>query len=113
MSSYALELQRAQMIDAHLAEQKRQRDEFDQRIADINARIAEAKKAEMDEVQDPEVLVRGSLGARRKIYHRAADPCGRTLRNGGGSQAFTRMRESEAKQMDSGILKRCHACWNY
>ncbi|WP_282790868.1 hypothetical protein [Streptomyces sp. CC224B] len=111
MDSYHLKSIRAQMVEAFLAEQKRQREDFDQKITDLDERIRKAEGAEAQERQDPEVLVRGSMGAVRSVYHRAANPCGRTVYNGGRSRGFMRMRESKAKQMDGGTLTRCRACW--
>jgi hypothetical protein len=111
MHSWQLDRIRKQMIDDFLAEQKRQREEFDARLADIDEKIKQAEEAEDQSARDPEVLVRGSLGARRRVYHAADHPCGRTNHNGGHSQGFMKMRESEAKQMDGGILTRCPSCW--
>jgi hypothetical protein len=111
MHSYHLKQMRAQLIDAHLAEQKRLREEFDTRLEALDKQIKEAEEAENLRWRDPEVLVRGSLGARRRIYHSAEHPCGRTRYNGGKQQGFMKMRESEAKKMDRGILTRCSSCW--
>ncbi|WP_425838887.1 hypothetical protein [Streptomyces fractus] len=113
MHSYSLELERQQLINAFLAEQKRQRDEFDGRLADLDARIAQAQQEERREVSDPKVLVRSSLGARRTVYHRAADPCSRTTHTREGAEGFRPMPELEAKLLDGGVLKRCRTCWNY
>jgi hypothetical protein len=99
------------MIDDFLAEQKRQREDFDARLADIDKKIKEAEDAEDQSRRDPEVLVRSSLGARRRVYHDASDPCGRTKYNGGKQTGFRKMRESEAKLMDGGVLTRCPSCW--
>ncbi|MFC8836136.1 hypothetical protein ACFVMA_27505 [Streptomyces rochei] len=111
MNSYILQHQRTVLIEGFLAEEKRRRQEFDARLEALDAKIAEAERAETENYRNPEVLVRGSLGARRKVYHSAADPCGRTQYDGGKQRGFTRMRESEAKLMDGGTLKRCSACW--
>jgi hypothetical protein len=99
------------MIEDFLVEQKRQRNDFDVRLADIDEKIKEAESAEENSRRDPEVLVRMSLGARRRVYHDASDPCGRTKHNGGKQGAFRKMPESEAKLMDGGILTRCTSCW--
>jgi hypothetical protein len=111
MDSYHLKHLRARLIDSYLAEQKRQRDEFDDKLAELNQKIIDAEAAENQAWQDPEVLIRNSLGAPRKVYHRASNPCGRTKYDGGKQQGFETMRESAAKQLDGGTLKRCSACW--
>lgn len=113
MHSYTLRAQRDSLIGVFLAEQKRQREDFDAKLASLDEQITQVEQQEMKAISDPQVLVRSSLGARRKVYHRAGNPCGRTAYNGGRSEGFRRMPESEAKQMDGGILKRCSACWNY
>ncbi|MFD9211789.1 hypothetical protein ACFVY9_01480 [Streptomyces sp. NPDC059544] len=111
MSAYTLKAIRTQMMEDFLAEQKRQREEFDAKMRNLDEKIAEAERAELADRADPEVLVRASVGARRTIYHSAAHPCGRTQYDGGRQDPFTRMRESEAKRMDGGALKRCPSCW--
>ncbi|MGW0947127.1 hypothetical protein ACWD4O_31900 [Streptomyces sp. NPDC002623] len=111
MDTYTLKQQRVGLLESFLAEQKRQRQEFDTKLEALDKRIAEAAIAETENCRNPEVLVRGSLGARRKVYHSADHPCGRTQYNGGRQSGFMRMRESKAKLMDGGVLKRCTACW--
>lgn len=111
MHAFQLQQVRKQMIDDYLAEQKQQREEFDARLAGIDQQIKEAEEAERQSIRDPQVLVRGSLGARRRVYHSADHPCGRTSHNGGHSQGFTEMPESKARKMDGGILTRCPSCW--
>lgn len=111
LDSYHLKHLRARLIDNYLAEQKRQRDEFDAKLEDLNQKIIEAEAAENQAWQDPDVLVRSSVGVPRKVYHRASDPCGRTKYDGGRQQGFSTMRESAAKQLEGGTLKRCSACW--
>ncbi|MCP8711968.1 hypothetical protein [Streptomyces sp. AC04842] len=112
MNSYILRHQRTQLIESFLAEEKRRRQEFDARLEVLDREIAEAEHAEREDYRNPEVLVRGSQGARRKVYHSATNPCGRTQYDGGRQRGFTKMRESEAKLMEGGTLKRCSACWS-
>ncbi|MFD8175254.1 MULTISPECIES: hypothetical protein [Streptomyces] len=112
MNSYILRQQRVQLIDSFLAETKRRRQEFDASLEALDEKIAEAERVEKEKYRNPEVLVRGSLGARRKVYHSADHPCGRTQYDGGRQQGFMKMRESQAKLMDGGTLKRCSACWS-
>ncbi|WP_093799039.1 hypothetical protein [Streptomyces sp. Wb2n-11] len=112
MSSYILREQRVRLIDGFLAEEKRRRQEFDARLEALDEKIVEAERNETETYRNPEVLVRGSVGARRKVYHSATHPCGRTQYDGGQQRGFMKMRESEAKLMDGGVLKRCHACWS-
>ncbi|MFE7929984.1 hypothetical protein ACFU6S_14840 [Streptomyces sp. NPDC057456] len=111
MDTYTLKQLRVGLLEGFLAEQKRQRQEFDTKLEALDKRIAEAAIAETENYRNPEVLVRGSLGARRKVYHSADHPCGRTQYDGGRQSGFMRMRESKAKLMDGGVLKRCTACW--
>jgi len=101
-----------QLIEGFLAEEKRLRQEFDARLEALDEKIAEAERTETESYRNPEVLVRGSVGARRSIYHSAAHPCGRTQYDGGKQRGFMKMPESEAKLMDGGTLKRCSACWS-
>jgi hypothetical protein len=112
MDAYTLKAQRIRLIEGFLAAQKEHRQEFDAKLEALDNEIAAAARAEMADYRDPEVLVRGSLGARRKVYHSAAHPCGRTQYNGGNQRGFMKMRESQAKLMDGGVLKRCTACWS-
>ncbi|MGW3466553.1 hypothetical protein ACWDE9_46670 [Streptomyces olivaceoviridis] len=114
MHSWQLRHIRERLINDFLAEQKRQRDEFDERLADIDRQIREAEAAEDQNRSDPMVLVRNSVGAPRRVYHDADDPCGRTKHGGREQQGqgFTPMRESDAKKLDGGALTRCTACWN-
>lgn len=112
MNSYLLRDQRIRIIDAFLAEEKRRRQELDAALEALDGRITEAERNETENYRNPEVLVRGSLGARRKVYHYAANPCGRTQYDGGHQHGFTKMRESDARLMDGGVLKRCSACWS-
>ncbi|MFI8094070.1 hypothetical protein ACIF9R_38230 [Streptomyces sp. NPDC086080] len=112
MNAYILREQRIRLIEGFLAEQKRHRQEFDAKLETLDKKIAEAERAETENYRNPEVLVRGSLGARRKVYHSATHPCGRTQYDGGKQQGFMKMHESEAKLMDGGTLKRCTACWS-
>ncbi|AWT42589.1 MULTISPECIES: hypothetical protein [Streptomyces] len=111
MHSFHLKQVRQQMVEDFLAEQKRLREEFDARLEAIDEKIKKAEAEENQQLLDPFVLVRSSLGARRRVYHSADHPCGRTKYDGGRQSGFKKMRESEAKQMDGGILTRCPTCW--
>ncbi|MET8386489.1 hypothetical protein ABZV14_26150 [Streptosporangium canum] len=104
---------RQQLIDAFLAEQKRQREELDEKLRELEEKIAEAENVWSEQVHNPVVLVRSSAGSPRKVYHHAGDPCGRTQYDGGRQSGFMKMRESEAKLLNGGVLKRCSACWSH
>ncbi|MFE0794722.1 hypothetical protein [Streptomyces mutabilis] len=112
MDSHHLKHLRTRLIEDFLAEQAKHRAAFDTSLAQLDKQIAEAEKVEMDGFKNPLVLVRGSLGARRRVYHSAEHPCKHTRHNGGKQQGFKRMTETEAKAMDGGVLKRCTNCWS-
>lgn len=113
MNSYILGQLREQLTEKYVLDQRKLMEEFHAKRDALDEQISEAKAAESHDNKDPYVLVRMSLGAKRKVYHWAEYPCGRTQYNGGNSEKFKRMRESEAQNLDGqGVLKRCSACWS-
>ncbi len=97
----------ADRTDKFLADLKNLTEEFERERRDLLQ-----TQAAIDQLatEDPLVLVRQSVGARRKVYHSATAPCGRTNRTGSHAAGFETMRESEAIALDGGHTKRCPAC---
>jgi hypothetical protein len=76
-------------------------------VAKLDEQIAAAEQEEQRDGEDPEVLVRRSVGAVRSVYHKRYGACGKTKQGGD----FMTMRESEAKSRYHGALHRCPSCW--
>lgn len=98
--------QRLMMLE-HAAVLRRLMDEQAAQIAELEVQIRETEEEEQRSFEDPDVLVRRSVGAVRSIYHKAIGACGLTKQGGG----FMKMRESEAREKYHGALKRCPHCW--
>jgi hypothetical protein len=98
---------RAAILAKYLVDQRALTDQLESDLAYLDQVQAEAEK---QAVTDPFVLVRQSVGARRRVYHSADHPCGRTQRKGSQAADFETMRESEAVALDHGHTKRCPAC---
>lgn len=110
MKSVYIRMDRSKLVQDYLDESKALRDRFDAEHARLTAALEAAEAAEKEDYRNPVVLVRMSLGQKRKVYHSLDGRCGKTKYDGGSSEAFKRMKESEAKDMDGGILVRCTAC---